>query len=413
MYREVNGYVASVEPPLSGPDMDLLKPFRVEYNGTTKHIYTPFNPWTWKLPAQVGDKFISRKVGDTIIWYSPNVHRAFLKHYVKADENGNPYFTQFPALFVDYGTPLAFYYVGANKPPDRDLELQFKDWKNGWQLTRRQLPNPGWSQMEITTCVKECHGPGCPTACLERKTFHFAEGWYWVKHQARLLDLPATLLVGVSDVIVFTYKKPDNIVFKIPGFSSVADYIVKRKLSGEGVRQLGEMLATFGYEVDYTASYMTKSGKRATGPVVEESGDYYYVYLPIRKKTASLELISAGTAILLLAVAIFFAVAVYYVVSMESLKQEGMKAYLYALIDAQNNYTRCVSACNAYSDEEQREKCLLGCRGAYEKSTNEAKEAYEDWKKGVGSEFKEITELIKWGLVALVAVNVIGAMRRD
>ena len=404
-YREQNGYVVAVEPPLSGPDMDLLRPFRVEYNGTTTHIYIPFDPWTWKLPTHIGN-FKSRKVGDTIVWYSPNLHRLFLNEYVKADEKGNPYFTHFPVLFVDYGTPLGFTYFGTQKPPDRPLEQQVKDWRAGYQLGRRKLPNPGWSQMSIYSCVYESAKFGC----LRVKQFKFPEGWYWVKHQARLIDMPATMLAGVSDVLVFTYRKPSSVVFKIPGFRSIADYLIKRKLSGEGVQKLKQILEPFGYDIDYSTPYTTKSGRRVTGPTVEESKDEYIVYLPVFKPAALAVQVPISLVVMTIAIAVIFAVGVYALVSIQSMKNKAFRTYLYTLIDAQNNYTRCVSACNAYQDKTIRDKCLSGCRSNYQQTVNEAKKAWE--KQGSQSVLGEMTDLIKWGIVAVVLINVISAAKR-
>jgi len=391
-------YVLAVFPPLEGPDMDLLRPFSVKYLGTTTHIYIPFDPDTWKLPAQVGD-FKYRKVGNVVIWYSPNVHQFFLQEYIKADRQGNPYFTEFPALLVDYGTPLGFSYAGTTKPPDRPLSVQIQDWKSGYQVGKRQLPNEGWSKMEITTCTE--YDP--VLGCVDLKTYKFKEGYYWVNHQARLINLPATMIVGTSDVLMFTYKKPESVVFKIPGFSSIADYIIKKKLRGEGLDQVKQIVSAFGYELDYSTPYTTKGGKRVTGPCVEEVGDTYVVYVPIRKP-ASLG-IGIGTALLAVALATIFVVGVYAILKIESMKNESFKAYVSAVIDAQNNYIRCVSSCNAFTDKSLREKCLAGCRESYETTITEAQEAWTKYSSS--STIGEVTGLLKWGVAAIIVLKVL------
>jgi len=386
--------VSQVDVPLERVDIDLLAPFAGEYHGTPLHIYTPFDPNNWKIPADTS-KFVGKRVGDTYAWFSPNIYRLFMEQYVKEDKEGNKYFYEFPILFVDYNTPLGFIYSGPEKPPDRPIEKQIEDWKNGYMWSRREL----YEDKKMMLCVPV---EGNIVTCMPHE-YRLKKGWYWVKYQARLISAPATLITGVSDVLVFAYKKPSSFIWKVPGFRSIADYLIKRKLNREGIEKINEMLAPFGYSVDYDQEYITKSGHTVRGPAVEETHDEYLVYVPVRKRGSLGPEIGIGVVIAVVAIATAFIVGAAAIMYIQSLKHEAYKLYLAAAVEAQNNYTRCVSACNAYQDKTEREKCLSGCRNAYQSTVNMAQRAWEEYNKG--STLGEVKDILKWGVIALVVVN--------
>ena len=399
--RELNGYITYVGPDYNGPDTALLNPFAATFRGKAVHIYTPFDPNTWKIPANTSE-FIGKDVGTAYVWFSPNIYGLFLSNYVKKDEHGSAYFVNFPVLVVDYMTPVSVIYSGQDMPGPRPIDLQLKDWRSGVMWSRRRLSET----ITVEGCEYAEWAPG--DYCLP-KEFMYRAGWYWVGYQARLIDLPATLIAGVSDVLVFEYKKPNSVVFKVPGFSSVADYLIKRKLNSDGVAELKQFLSAFGYTIDEDATYVTKSGKPAHGITVEEAGDVYRIYLPVKKVGSLGPEIGIGLAIAIVAVALSFAVTVYYLYRIQSLNTAGYKTYLAALVEAQRNYSRCVSACNAYQDDEMKRKCLAGCQNAYNTTLTEAQKAYKKWSSS--SSLGELKDLIKWGVIGVIALEAVRALK--
>jgi len=397
MFSIKDGAVVSVKQPLRQEDVDILHAFV----GLAKKqaIYIPFDPNTFRVPADP-TKYIQKKVGDVWLIFSPNVYQLFMNEYVKTDEQGRKYYMSFPALFVDYMTPLEMEYYGASQPPARPLEQQINDWKNGYQLSRMRLPNEVEKDLKVTIYVGNL---GLP------RVLRYNAGWYWVKHQARLLSVPAAVLSAERDVFKFYYKKPSGVVYRIPGFSSIADYIIKKKLSGEGVQNIRNMLKVFGYDIDYSTTYRTDSGNVARGPAVEESKDSYVVYIPVvRVGSLAPTPEKIGLLVVLVVIAIGFAVGVYYVYKWESEKNKGLSIYLDALNKAQEQHTSCVEACSKYPTEEERQRCLAQCGEAYAQAINEASKAWDKHKSQ--SPFKDVTELIKWAVVGIVVINVLPAV---
>ena len=390
--------IVAVKMPLSQADMDILRPF----TGMGQAVYIPFDPYTFEVPDNTNE-FKVRQLNDVKLTFSPNVYALFMTEYVKTDQTGRRYFTSFPLLFVDYKTPQEMYYYGTTEPPERPLQMQVYDWKHGYQLSRASLPNDLEPDLKITVCVGESPILGCIP-----KTYYYNRGYYWVKHQARLIDAPASLISANRDVLKIYYKKPEGVLFKIPGFSSIADYIIKRKLSSEGVAELRKLVNMFGYDLDSTP-YVTDAGKTVSGPYVEDTKDGYVVYLPV-VKTGSLGPEIPVGAIVAVIVAISFAVGVYYIYRITSKNQEAMKVYLDAVTKAQENYSTCIESCNKLPTEEERAKCRKGCQEAYNKAINESQNAWLNYIMSSG--FAGIAEVLKWGVAAAIVLQAISMLRR-
>ena len=390
--REENGkkYVVWVYGDLTTEDMEALKPFAVPTYSTS--IYIPFDPNTFTIPTDT-THFIERKIGDTRVVFSPNVYQYFMQNYVKTDSSGRRYFTEYPILVVDYNTPMGMLYSGNVRPRPRPLDQQIEDWKSGYQISRIKLDREEY----FTFFAEQYYEP----------RYYLHSGYYLVKHQARLLSLPASIGEASRDVLKFYYTKPKNVLLKIPGAQTIVDYVAKHKLSNEGVQNLRKILQAFGYDIDPNATYTTDSGKTVQGITVEGNNDAYVVYIPVRKIGSLAIQVSVEVAVMVIVAFAALAVFAYYMYKVESEENKKFKIYLDAIVKAQENYNNCTQQCYNLPENE-RPDCLRKCGEAYSTTINTAQQS---WKTASQQEnvFGDIKDIIKWGTIAVIVVNVLPA----
>jgi len=384
------GKLIAVSPPLEPTDAPALNLFKVGGWGTV--MYVPFDPETFQIPSQVLSTYKEKVIGDIRVRYSPNVHRIFLQYYVKTDEQGRQYATMFPVLLVDYKTATHLLYAGLNKPEDRPLETQYREWKSGVMWGRYPSSNLKTRQLQVCTRYDPVLG------CMDLQTVVIPDGYYWVGYEARLLDMPFTTLTADRDVFKFYYKKPEGIVYKIPGFSSVAEYVYERKIKGQ-IDDIQNLLAGFGLALDPTP-YTTDSGKAVTGPYVEETKDGYVVYMPVRR-VGGLGLPIPGYIVALILVALIVATVCVTFDRMESRRSENFKYYLNFVQSAMDSYDQCVESCGGDP------ACVQRCAEVYAKAVNTAEKAFQKTGTGFTETIGELTDLLKWGIAAVVVINLL------
>jgi len=389
-----NGELLAVRPPLDVGDAVVLNLFKVSGWGTV--MYVPFDPETFQIPAQVLDTYKERVIGGVKVRYSPNVHRVFLQYYVSTDEQGRQYATKFPVLLVDYNTVTRLLYAGPTKPMDRPIETQYGDWKSGVMWGR--YPSENLPQRELTVCAS--YDP--VLGCTDLRKIYFPDGYYWVGYEARLLDMPFATLTEDWDVFKFYYKKPEGVVYRIPGFSSLAEYVYERKIKGQ-LNDIKQLLAGFGLAVDEATPYTTDSGRVVAGPYVEDTSDGYVVYMPVRR-VSGLAVQVPMWLVGLVIVAVIVAITAITAYKIESKKSENFRYYLNFVQSAQDAYNECVANCNG------NETCIRGCAEVYARTVNAAEGAFNKTGTGFGETIGELTDLLKWGIVAVVVINLLPAL---
>lgn len=371
-----NNVVKEIVPPLQGDDGLLLNLFAAEGWGTV--LYVPFDPTTNQIPPQPLDSWPEKKYGNVIVRYSPNLHRIMLQYYSTTDEKGT-YITVIPVLFVDYKTPIRALYAGTSKPADRPLDMQYQDWKSGYMRGR--------SYKKEDSKKLYCSDYGSPTIGCIPKEVILKAGYWWIAYEARLLELPAGLMIADSDIIKFYYKKPDGIVYKIPGFSSIAEYVYKKKIK-EQYSELQQILGAFGMTI-------------YAEPWVEETSDGYVVYMPV-KRISGLALPAIPMWLIGLAIiSVTIIVSLHYIYKIEAEKTGRFRLYINFLAQSQDAYNSCVAQCG---DNEQ---CIRNCSDAYNKAVNSATQMYSKYGAGIEGTIEELTELLKWVIITMLVINLL------
>lgn len=389
-----DGKIIEVKPPLNPSDSPVLALFRVGDWGTV--MYVPFDPETLQIPAQVQEEYKEKVIGGIRVRYSPNVHRIFLQYYVKTDEQGRQYATMFPVLLVDYKTATHLLYAGLNKPRGRPLETQYREWKSGVMWGRFSSENLKTHQITICPNYNEFRG------CIRPQVLTLPDGWYWVGYEARLLEVPFTALMADRDVFKFYYKKPKGIVYSIPGFRSVAEYVYEHKIKGQ-IDDIQKLLAAFGLALDSTP-YTTDSGEVAVGPYVEETKDGYVVYMPVRRVGGLALPAIPGYIVALLIILLMVAIVAVTADRMESRRSKDFKYYLNFVQSAMDSYDQCVEACNG------DEACIQRCGEIYSRAVNAAEDGFKNTGVGFTGAIGELTDLLKWGIAAVVVINLLPAL---
>jgi len=343
--------VYAVEPPLYYFDVAVLEHFTYPM-GTV--IYVPFDPFTFEIPREKRD-YIVREINGYRVVYSPNVWEVFMRYYAKVEEkNGKKYLVAYkiPILFVDYHTPIGAFWHGTDKPPDMPIDAQYKTWKSGYMMARVKVDNPG--------------------PYFAPATYYLATGWWWVKYEARLIDMPASLLSEDRMIIKYYYKKIPGIAYKIPGVKNIAEYIYEHKLKGDALKRIESTLATFGLQIDYSRTYKTDKGKVVKGPYVEETKDGFVVYMPVMKVGSYGPEVPAWlVAVVIVCLTIIIASIVAYKIVVV-----GNKPYvepLNATKEAMDNYLKCRQLCDKEypNDKKGRENCYKQCADVYSKTIEE------------------------------------------
>jgi len=244
-------------------------------------IYYPFDPNKPVLTSNVMNRWPYKdyQVSDGKIraYYSPNVHRIMLSRYTRKDKTGT-YITAIPVLLVDYGTPIRAIYYGPTRPPERDLNLQYGDWKSGYMMARVKSPSKTITVKTTDPCATKSARFGCLPKTITVELV-YPSGHYWVQYKARLLELPAQLLTLDRDVLVFTYERPGE-----PGLVDKIYDAWKHKLEKDAPR-IVSILNSFGLELDESIAY-EYGGQiyRGIKVFVSEDGKTYKVFIPVRRK---------------------------------------------------------------------------------------------------------------------------------
>lgn len=397
--------IYAIRPPLDENDVEALNTAFNYPMGTV--IYVPFDPFTFEIPDKKMDYKI-RQINNHQVVYSPNVWEVLMKYYAKIEEkNGKKYLkiSKIPILIVDYHTPMSASYHGEDKPPDMPIDAQYKTWKNGYMMGRVRLENK-----TVTICTYYSPRLGC----LKVKKLKFADGYWWVKYEARLLEFPASMVTTTKDVFKFYYEKPKTTLRKIPGVSWVVDYIYKHKLSGDGVKELRKMLNLLGWDIDYSRTYKTDKGKTVKGPYVEETNNGYVVYIPAAKKVESLA-IQLGLEVLVLVaiLSLTLCVSLYLIKEIKSEENEPIVVPVQMVKEAQDNWLKCRELCDKEypNDPKKREECYRQCNKTYADVVNAAREAQEQNKE----KQKHWLLMPSGGIpdsakVVLVAIGIVGAV---
>jgi hypothetical protein len=372
-------------------------------------IYVPFDPETLQFVYIDRYKWKDYTAGEdrVRVSYSPNLYRALLKYYARR-EGEKLIIDKIPVLIVNYQAVTGGFWAGTERPADRPLDWQFSDWKQGYMLSRVKVPTPNCqsSEIKVTTCEEWDPRLGCLR--LTTRTYSLAEGQWWVKYQARLLELPAGLLVADFDVIKLYYYKPKGVVYKIPGFSSIAEYLYKRKLNKTSVEQMNAVLKAFGVQVCADCSY-TIGGRAYVGPAVVEHDDHYVVYLPV-KRVGAMGLPAIPMWLIgLVIIAVMVSIVSVTLYKIESERQETLQLVISTVKSAQEQHTACYEACNSLPTEEEREKCRLACDKVYAEAINTSEGLFRGAAK---TTFGELADLLKWGIAATVVLNVLQMMPR-
>ena len=263
-------------------------------SGKNTVIYTPIDPTTNKIPQKILNKYPSKKIKENVILsYSPNIHRMYL-------EKG-----KIPILFVNYSIVLDYHYYGKSKPPERPLEYQIEDWKNGYMWGRTPIPNSEYPESKIKQIEKELGEP-------------ILTGWYWVKYHARLVTLPKEIAEIERGIIKVTYVRPLTIKTIIK--SIIEDPYTYFTNEKKNITQnLNSLLSSIGFTIDNELEYEI-DGKKYRGIQIFLSNDnkYYIVYVPIvRKPEAQIIQLAPLIVIALIIIAISFAVGEYFITKAE------------------------------------------------------------------------------------------------
>lgn len=328
--------------------------------GTDTVIYTPIDPRTNKIPSRVLDSYPSKKIKDNIhIRYSPNIHKMYL-------ETG-----KIPLLFVNYKTVLDYKYYGTERPPERPLEKQFEDWRNGYMWGRTPIPNTSHPEKDIKA-LEVLYGAKIP------------RGWYWVKYHARLVTLPAVIGKIERGLVKVSYAIPSTLA-TTPLIKDLYQYITKE--NQKIMQNLIDLLGTVGYKIDNELEYEV-GGKKYKGVQIFISKDNknYEVYAPIVRTTAAQAIQLAPLAIVAsVIIAISFSITGYFI----------SKA---VIISAKEPTKRQEAVLNflaehpEYKDDPELAKAIL----------NTTESLNED-PSGT-SLFEEYAQFIKWGAIGTLGL---------
>lgn len=442
-----SGVVYGVNPPLKVGGVDVISyafNFKSEL-GTV--IYVPFDPYTYKIPLTKGE-YKEREFDNYKIVYSPNVWEVMMKYYShKETKNGEEYLVidNIPILLVDYGTPVGANYYGTNEPKSVPIEEQYNTWKSGYMMSRVHMPNSSIKDLNVTACTSWTEQWGC----LDFRKLKIAEGWWWVKYEAKLMIMPPAMMTADRQVLKFYYKRVNTVLEKVPGVTTVINWVEERELSGTGVQKLRSMLRAFGLDIDYNYEYKTDSGKMVTGPHVEAIKDGYVVYLPVVRTTtvasldpAAIPMAAIYVAAIIIAIGALAVAFAYIADKIVSNVNKNVTIPIKKVINAQENLNNCIKECdNEYNTEYnqllqqynsgvisksefetgvnkirgEHDKCCGLCKKSYADVVNTIQKAQKEGNNifsNISSSISGFESALKWLLVVIIVVSLIRVVSR-
>jgi len=295
------------------------------FQQTYRAIYTPLDVDTGQLPGAKPNwkqKLITQGNGKVAVWTSPNLWLATMQFYTqricghKSPNLPGPalpvpdtacidIIEKLPTLMVDYSVVIGYKYAGTERPPDRPLEAQLKDWENGVMLARVQLPNDNVPEEKLEE-YEQKWGVKLP------------RGWYWVAYEASYLLLPGALATANFAVLAVTVKDAcKKYLFGLVKKCPKMDEVLRQTVAA-----MSKELTPLGFVIDTTTAY-TYNGMELKGPYIVKAGsDTYTVVLPVRR-TGSLAI---PVALIVYAVIIALALIVAYAIAVEIEKVQAVYA---------------------------------------------------------------------------------------
>lgn len=381
------GYcIVGIKPPYSTLEAAIVnKCFKNPIQPPTV-IYVPFDPETGQfyVEPRYEAPWPYKVYDDRKVFYSPFLHEVMLKYYAKQEGN-TLYVDRVPVLVVDYSAVLEAQYYGTERPPDRPIDWQLADWKQGYMLSRMKplCQNPVTVEY-VDPCATRSPQFGCLPS-RKTATVYFAEGWWWVKFNASLLELPAEILTTTENVFTFRYKAPKG--WKVPLLSQISEYFTKRRVKERAT----ELMQLVGWKVEKIDVERTSDTEYVVRVYTRKIGEMAIQFLPL---------------VALAIIATMFIVGAVVLYKVEAEKTERLKITISATKDLGNEYESCVDKCSSLPTDKERETCLAGCQKIYADTINTVVETSKE------STISELTDLMKWAVIGVVVINVIPALTR-
>ena len=250
-------------------------------------VYTPLDPYKFTIPDTIQNYKLRKIKEHYYIAFSPNCYKIF-----------NQY-DKIPILFVNYTLPISYQYYGEEEPPERSIEEQYNDWKNGYMLCRFKLPNGKITEEKLEE-IENTLGEPIP------------RGYYWVKYHARLVEFPPELTDIYEGVIKLTYVITSPLA-TTPFIKNLYEYFTNEK---EKIAQNAtNLLNSLGFKIDNNLQYTIGNNiYKGIQILISKDNKYYEVYVPIKKEQTAqfIQYLIIGAIIV---VAICFTVSTYMIVN--------------------------------------------------------------------------------------------------